>query len=61
MGLYLRKLIADFSDEQIEKLIRFSAQEQTQRLIEKYGDFNHHGRLIKELIKGRCSGGAFTR
>lgn len=51
MGLYLRKLIADFSDEQIEKLIRFSAQEQTQRLIEKYGDFNHHGRLIKELIK----------
>lgn len=51
MGLYLRKLIADFSDEQIEKLVRFSAQEQTQRLIEKYGDFNHHGRLIKELIK----------
>src|SRR3989338_1863470 len=51
MGLYLRKLIADFSDEQIEKLIQFSAQEQTQRLIEKYGDFNHHGRLIKELIK----------
>ena len=51
MGLYLRKLIADFSDEQIEKLIRFSVQEKTQRLIEKYGDFNHHGRLIKELIK----------
>ncbi len=51
MGLYLRKLIADFSDEQIEKLIRFSAQEEAQRLIEKYGDFNHHGRLIKELIK----------
>lgn len=51
MGLYLRKLVADFSDEQIEKLIGFSAQEQTQKLIEKYGDFNHHGRLIKELIK----------
>ena len=51
MGLYLRKLIADFSDEQIEKLIRFSVQEKTQRLIEKYADFNHHGRLIKELIK----------
>ena len=51
MGLYLRKLIADFSDEQIEKLIQFSAQEQTQRIIEKYGDFNHHGRLIKELVK----------
>ena len=51
MGLYFRKLIADFSDEQIEKLIRFSSQKETQRLIEKYGDFNHHGRLIKELIK----------
>lgn len=51
MGLYLRKLISDFRDEQIEKLIQFCAQGQTQKLIDKYGDFNHHGRLIKELIK----------
>lgn len=51
MGLYLRKLIADFGDEQIEKLVAFCAQEPIQKLIEKYADFNHHGRIIKELIK----------
>ena len=51
MGLYLRKLIANFSDEQIEKLVQFCSQETTQKLIEKYADFNHHGRFIKELIK----------
>lgn len=51
MSIYLRKLIAHFNDEQIEKLVRFCSQEQIQMLIEKYADFNHHGRFIKELIK----------
>ncbi len=51
MSIYLRKLIAHFSDEQIEELVKFCSQESTQRLIEKYADFNHHGRLIQELIK----------
>jgi len=51
MGLYLRKLIADLSDKQIEKLVEFCVQKPIQSLIEKYGDFNHHGKFIKELIK----------
>jgi len=51
MGLYLRKLIAHFNDEQIEELVRFCSQESILKLIEKYADFNHHGRFIKELIK----------
>jgi geranylgeranyl reductase family protein len=51
MGLYLRKLLAYFNDEQIEKLVQFCAQDSIQKLIEKYADFNHHGRFIKELIK----------
>ncbi|MCM8789449.1 MAG: hypothetical protein NC916_00295 [Candidatus Omnitrophica bacterium] len=51
MGLYLRKLVAGIGDEQIEKLVSFCAQKQIQELIEKYADFNHHGRIIKELIK----------
>ncbi len=51
MSLYLRKLVAHFNDEQIEKLVQFCSQESIQRLIEKYADFNHHGRFIKELIK----------
>ncbi|OGX15731.1 MAG: hypothetical protein A2166_03125 [Omnitrophica WOR_2 bacterium RBG_13_41_10] len=51
MGLYFRKFVAYSSDEQIERLIRFCAQEQIQKLIEKYADFNHHGIFIRELIK----------
>ncbi len=51
MGLYLRKLIAHFNDGQIEKFVQFCSQEPIQKLIEKYADFNHHGRFIKELIK----------
>lgn len=51
MGLYLRKLIARLNDEQIEKLFHFCSQDSIQKLIEKYADFNHHGRFIKELIK----------
>ncbi|MCX5702953.1 MAG: NAD(P)/FAD-dependent oxidoreductase [Candidatus Omnitrophica bacterium] len=51
MSLYLRKLVAYCNDEQIERLIRFCSQESIQKLIEKYADFNHHGRFIKELIK----------
>lgn len=51
MSLYLRKLVAYCNDEQIEKLVQFCSQESIQRLIEKYADFNHHGRFIKELIK----------
>lgn len=51
MGLYLRKLVANFNDEQIERLVQFSSQESIQKLIEKYADFNHQGRFIKELIK----------
>ncbi len=51
MSIYFRKLIAHFNDEQIEELVKFCSQEPTQRLIEKYADFNHHGRLIQELIK----------
>jgi geranylgeranyl reductase family protein len=51
MGLYLRRLIAYSNDEQIEKLIQFCSKEPIQILIEKYADFNHHGRFIKELIK----------
>jgi digeranylgeranylglycerophospholipid reductase len=51
MGLYLRKLVANIGDEQIEKLVNFCAQEPIQELMEKYADFNHHGRIIKELIK----------
>jgi geranylgeranyl reductase family protein len=50
MSIYLRKLIANFNDEQIEKLVRFCAQDSIQRLIEEYADFNHHGKFIKELI-----------
>lgn len=51
MGLYLRKLIAYFNDDQIEKLFRFCSQEPIQRLIENYADFDHQGRVIKELTK----------
>lgn len=51
MGLYLRKLLNNFSDEQIEKLLQFFLQQPTRELIEKHVDFNHHGKLIKELIK----------
>ena len=51
MGLYFRKLLAHFNDEQIEKLIQFFYQGSIQELIERYADFNHHGRFIKELIK----------
>jgi flavin-dependent dehydrogenase len=51
MGLYLRKLIANIGDEQIEKLVNFCAQKPIQKLIEKYADFNHHGKIIKEIIK----------
>lgn len=51
MSIYLRKLIANFNDEQIEELVKFISQEAVQELIEKYADFNHHGRFIKELIR----------
>lgn len=51
MSLYFRKLVAYCNDEQIEKIVQFCSQESIQRLIEKYADFNHHGRFIKELIK----------
>lgn len=51
MGLYLRKLITYFKDKQLDELIEFCAQEPIRKIIEKYGDFNHHGRFIKELIK----------
>lgn len=51
MSLYFRKLIAHFNDGQIEKFVQFCSEEPIQRLIEKYADFNHHGRFIKELIK----------
>ena len=51
MSIYLRKLLANFNDEQIEKLVRFLSEEPIQQLIAKYADFNHHGRFIKELIK----------
>ncbi len=51
MSIYFRKLIAHFNDEQIEELVKFCSQESIQRLIEKYADFNHHGRFIQELIK----------
>lgn len=51
MGLYLRSLVANLNDEQIERLVQFCSQEAIQALIEKYADFNHHGRFIRELIK----------
>jgi len=51
MSIYLRKLIARFNDQQIEELVKFVSQESVQQLIEKYADFNHHGKFIKELIK----------
>jgi len=51
MGLYLRKLVTYFTDEQIEQLIQFCSQESIQKLIERYADFNHHGKFIKQLIK----------
>jgi len=51
MGLYLRKLVVYLNDEQIEKLFRFCSEEPIQRLIEKYANFDHQGRFIKELIK----------
>ncbi|MDD4939186.1 MAG: NAD(P)/FAD-dependent oxidoreductase [Candidatus Omnitrophica bacterium] len=51
MSIYLRKLIARFNDEQIEELVKFISQDNVQQLMEKYADFNHHGRFIKELIK----------
>lgn len=51
MSLYLRKLIAHLNDEQIEGLIQFSTQEPIQKLIERYADFNYHGKFIRELIK----------
>lgn len=51
MGLYLRKFLAYLNDGQIERLVQFCAQESTQRLIEEYADFDHHGKFINELIK----------
>jgi geranylgeranyl reductase family protein len=51
MGLYLRKFVTYLNDEQIEKLVQFCSREPIQRIIEKYADFDHHGRVIKELIK----------
>lgn len=51
MSIYLRKLLANFSDEQIDELVSFLSEEPLRQLIEKYADFNHHGRFIKELIK----------
>ena len=51
MSIYLRKLLANFNDVQIDKLVRFLSEEPIQQLIAKYADFNHHGRFIKELIK----------
>lgn len=51
MSIYFRKLLTNFNDTQIEKLVRFLSEEPIQQLIEKYADFNHHGRFIKELIK----------
>ena len=51
MSIYFRKLLANFNDEQIDKLVRFLSEEPIKQLIEKYADFNHHGRFIQELIK----------
>jgi flavin-dependent dehydrogenase len=51
MGLYLRKLVANLNDSQIEELIHFCSQGSIERLIARYGDFDHHGRFVKELIK----------
>jgi digeranylgeranylglycerophospholipid reductase len=51
MSIYLRKLLTNFNDEQIEELVKFLSQETVQQLIEKHADFNHHGHFIKELIK----------
>ena len=51
MSIYLRKLLANFNDKQIDGLVRFLSEEPIQQLIAKYADFNHHGRFIKELIK----------
>lgn len=51
MSIYLRRLLTNFNDEQIEKLVQFCAQDSIQKLIEKYADFNHHGRFIQELIR----------
>lgn len=51
MSIYLRKLIGNFNDEQLERLIQFCSQDSIQRLIEEYADFNHHGKFIKELIR----------
>jgi digeranylgeranylglycerophospholipid reductase len=51
MSIYLRKLLANFNDGQIEELVKFLSQKAVQQLIEKHADFNHHGRFIKELIK----------
>ena len=51
MSIYLRKLLANIKDEQIEELVKFLSQEIVQQLIEKHADFNHHGKFIKELIK----------
>jgi len=51
MSIYLRKLIANFNDEQIEELVKFFSRDTIQQLIEKYADFNHHGKFISELIK----------
>jgi hypothetical protein len=31
--------------------VQFCSREPIQRIIEKYADFDHHGRVIKELIK----------
>lgn len=51
MSIYLRKLLANFNDQQLEELVKFLAQERVQQLIEKHADFNHQGKFIKELIK----------
>jgi geranylgeranyl reductase family protein len=51
MGLYLRKLVMHLNDDRIEKLVGFCSQVSIQDLIEKYADFDHHGRFVKELIK----------
>jgi digeranylgeranylglycerophospholipid reductase len=51
MSIYFRKLLTNFNDEQIEELVRFLSEEPVKQLIEKYADFNHHGRFIQELTK----------
>lgn len=51
MGLYLRKLVAKIDDAQMEELFGLCSQDSIRELIEKYWDFNHHGKFINKLIK----------